>query len=170
MRYGRKRSTDGAEGWFTLGLRLACLAAIGGLASACTDDVPGGEGEVEAPEGSANRSSPADQASASGDSCPPPRDWGVAPRSDEASAADLVRNEMLIEADGSIRWNGAEIDDETARQYLELVSQMYPPPQLDLEVDADAPCDTVSAIVSTASGLLDCDRDCSYRERSRQAP
>lgn len=167
MRCANEMLSARAAGWTAGALRLAWLGVICGLASACAESAPPEDDEVEAPQAPAERSGPANPASASDDTCSPPRHWGVTPDSEETSPTDQLRNQVLIDADGSIQWNGVAIAGEELGQYLEIMSQMTPSPRLELEVDADAPCDAVAEVVSTASRLLDCDRHCGYRERPR---
>ncbi len=51
---------------------------------------------------------------------------------------DPVKNKVVVTAQGAILWNGASVNQEQLRQYLELSQQMNPIPELHLQPEPEA--------------------------------
>lgn len=63
--------------------------------------------------------------------------------------------DVAVRADGSLAWDGANIDDVGLRAALEHAARANPPPQLRLRADRKVPYERVAEVMSTAqeSGL-----------------
>ena len=61
---------------------------------------------------------------------------------------DPVKNKVVITAGGQILWNGAAVDQNQLRQYLELSQQMNPIPELHLQPDATARYEIVDKVLA----------------------
>jgi hypothetical protein len=134
--------------------RIAGLRLIGpaALIAACQQTVIGSSRLDRSPDGRRDGDAPARL-------CPAPSGWGlsIARRSKE------VRNKILVDRTGSIRWNGSPIDRERLRQYMELVAAMNPVGNVDVDVHPAAPCENVAEIVAMVASAVDCSRHCDYR-------
>jgi biopolymer transport protein ExbD len=51
---------------------------------------------------------------------------------------DPVKNKVVITAGGQILWNGAQVDQQQLRQYLEASQQVNPIPELHLQPEPEA--------------------------------
>jgi biopolymer transport protein ExbD len=60
-----------------------------------------------------------------------------------APPIDPVKNKITIDAQGTVMWNGAPIDDVTLSQYLTQTLQLNPEPELHFQPDANARYDVV---------------------------
>src|SRR5438270_5907971 len=61
---------------------------------------------------------------------------------------DVVKNTVVITADGKILWNGSPVDAVTLRQYLDTTQQMNPVPELHLQPDATARYELVDQVLA----------------------
>ena len=61
---------------------------------------------------------------------------------------DPVKNKVVITAGGQILWNGAPVQQEQLRQYLELSQQIQPIPELHLQPEPDARYDLVDQVLA----------------------
>lgn len=63
--------------------------------------------------------------------------------------------DVAVRADGSLAWDGTNVDDARLRAALERAAKMKPPPQLRLRADRKVPYERVAEVMSAAqeSGL-----------------
>jgi biopolymer transport protein ExbD len=61
---------------------------------------------------------------------------------------DPVKNKVVITAGGEILWNGAPVDQQQLRQYLELSQQIQPIPELHLQPEPDARYELVDEVLA----------------------
>ncbi len=61
---------------------------------------------------------------------------------------DPVKNKVVITAGGQILWNGAPVDQNQLRQYLELSQQMNPIPELHLQPEPEARYELVDDVLA----------------------
>ena len=61
---------------------------------------------------------------------------------------DPIKNKVVITAGGQILWNGAPVQQEQLRQYLELSQQINPIPELHLQPEPDAPYGVVDEVLA----------------------
>ena len=61
---------------------------------------------------------------------------------------DPVKNKVVITAGGQILWNGAPVQQEQLRQYLELSQQIQPIPELHLQPEPDARYELVDQVLA----------------------
>ena len=61
---------------------------------------------------------------------------------------DPVKNKVVITQAGAILWNGAPVNLETLRQYLDASQQMNPVPELHLQPEAEARYETVDEVLA----------------------
>jgi len=61
---------------------------------------------------------------------------------------DPVKNKVVITAGGQILWNGAPVDQNQLRQYLELSQQMNPIPELHLQPEPEARYELVDEVLA----------------------
>jgi biopolymer transport protein ExbD len=66
-------------------------------------------------------------------SCPPPRS---------------TKNEVVINAEGAILWNGLEVGESGLRYELALTKRMRPAPELHLRPDAEARYEIVDRVLA----------------------
>jgi biopolymer transport protein ExbD len=62
---------------------------------------------------------------------------------------DPVKNKVVITAAGQILWNGAAVNQDQLRQYLELSQQMNPIPELHLQPEPEARYVLVDEVLAT---------------------
>ncbi|HJR83547.1 MAG TPA: biopolymer transporter ExbD [Sphingomicrobium sp.] len=62
---------------------------------------------------------------------------------------DPVKNKVVITAGGEILWNGAPVNQQQLRQYLELSQQMNPIPELHLQPEPEARYELVDEVLAT---------------------
>ncbi len=65
-------------------------------------------------------------------------------------------NSITIKKDGSIRWNGANVDRATIERYLNSVRQMEPEPVTVLNFAKGTPCEPVRWVRQTMDKILEC--------------
>jgi len=61
---------------------------------------------------------------------------------------DPVKNKVVITAGGQILWNGGAVDQNQLRQYLELLQQMNPIPELHLQPEPEARYELVDDVLA----------------------
>ena len=61
---------------------------------------------------------------------------------------DPVKNKVVITAAGQILWNGAAVNQDQLRQYLELSQQMNPIPELHLQPEPEARYELVDEVLA----------------------
>ena len=61
---------------------------------------------------------------------------------------DPVKNKVVITAAGQILWNGAPVNPQQLRQYLELSQQMNPIPELHLQPEPEARYELVDEVLA----------------------
>ena len=59
-----------------------------------------------------------------------------------------TKNQVVVTAAGQILWNGAPVNQEQLRQYLELSQQMNPIPELHLQPEPDARYELVDEVLA----------------------
>ena len=61
---------------------------------------------------------------------------------------DPIKNKVVITADGGVLWNGATVNLDQLRVYLEASQQMNPVPELHLEPEAEARYELVDEVLA----------------------
>jgi biopolymer transport protein ExbD len=61
---------------------------------------------------------------------------------------DPVKNKIVILANGAILWNGAQVNQQQLRQFLEASQQMTPLPELHLQPEPNAPYGLVDEVLA----------------------
>jgi biopolymer transport protein ExbD len=61
---------------------------------------------------------------------------------------DPVKNKVVITASGQILWNGAAVNEQQLRQYLEVSQQMNPIPELHLQPEPEARYELVDQVLA----------------------
>ena len=61
---------------------------------------------------------------------------------------DPIKNKVVITANGQILWNGAAVNPQQLRQYLEVSQQMNPIPELHLQPEPDARYELVDEVLA----------------------
>ncbi|HEX9963390.1 MAG TPA: biopolymer transporter ExbD [Allosphingosinicella sp.] len=61
---------------------------------------------------------------------------------------DPVKNKIVITPQDAIMWNGAPINQETLRQYLDSTQMMNPVPELHLQPDPNARYELVDEVLA----------------------
>jgi biopolymer transport protein ExbD len=61
---------------------------------------------------------------------------------------DPVKNKVVITTGGQILWNGAPVQPEQLRQYLELSQQIQPTPELHLQPEPEARYELVDQVLA----------------------
>jgi biopolymer transport protein ExbD len=59
-----------------------------------------------------------------------------------------TKNIVVVTAQGQILWNGAPVNQDQLRQYLEVTQQMNPIPELHLQPEATARYETVDQVLA----------------------
>jgi biopolymer transport protein ExbD len=59
-----------------------------------------------------------------------------------------TKNKIVITAEGQILWNGAAVDLQTLRQYLDVTANMNPTPELHLQPDRLARYEIVDEVLA----------------------
>ena len=62
---------------------------------------------------------------------------------------DPVKNKVVVTAAGAVLWNGAPVNMEQLRQYLEISQQMNPIPELHLQPEPEARYEVVDEVLAT---------------------
>ena len=61
---------------------------------------------------------------------------------------DPIKNKVVITQPGAILWNGAPVNLETLRQYLDASQQMNPVPELHLQPEPESRYETVDEVLA----------------------
>jgi biopolymer transport protein ExbD len=61
---------------------------------------------------------------------------------------DPIKNKIVITQDGGVLWNGANVNLEQLRVYLEASQQMNPVPELHLQPEPDARYEVVDEVLA----------------------
>ena len=61
---------------------------------------------------------------------------------------DPIKNKVVITAGGALLWNGAPVNTDQLRQYLEVSQQMDPLPELHLQPESNARYETVDQVLA----------------------
>ena len=61
---------------------------------------------------------------------------------------DPIKNKIVITASGSLLWNGAPVNTQQLRQYLEVSQQMDPLPELHLQPEPTARYEVVDQVLA----------------------
>ena len=61
---------------------------------------------------------------------------------------DPVKNKVVITAQGAILWNGASVNQQQLRQYLDVSQQMNPLPELHLQPEPTARYELVDQVLA----------------------
>ena len=61
---------------------------------------------------------------------------------------DPVKNKVVITAGGQILWNGAAVNPQQLRQYLDVTQQMDPVPELHLQPEPEARYELVDEVLA----------------------
>ncbi len=62
---------------------------------------------------------------------------------------DPVKNKVVVTQAGAVLWNGAPVNMEQLRQYLEISQQMNPIPELHMQPEAEARYELVDEVLAT---------------------
>ena len=66
----------------------------------------------------------------------------------EPPPVDPIKNKIVVTADGGVLWNGANVNLEQLRVYLEASQQMNPVPELHLQPEPDARYELVDEVLA----------------------
>ena len=66
----------------------------------------------------------------------------------EPPPVDPIKNKIVITQDGGVLWNGANVNLEHLRVYLEASQQMNPVPELHLQPEPDARYEVVDEVLA----------------------
>ncbi len=61
---------------------------------------------------------------------------------------DPIKNKIVIMANGALLWNGAPVNTQQLRQYLEVSQQMDPLPELHLQPEPNARYEVVDQVLA----------------------
>ena len=61
---------------------------------------------------------------------------------------DPVKNKIVIMANGTLLWNGSQVNQQQLRQYLDVSQQMTPLPELHLQPEPNAPYGLVDEVLA----------------------
>ena len=61
---------------------------------------------------------------------------------------DPVKNLLVVTQAGTVTWNGAPVNLQQLRQYLDISQQMNPIPELHLQPEAEAPYGLVDEVLA----------------------
>ena len=67
---------------------------------------------------------------------------------DAPPPVDPVKNLLVVTAGGTVTWNGAPVNLEQLRQYLDISQQMNPIPELHLQPEPEAPYGVVDEVLA----------------------
>ena len=62
---------------------------------------------------------------------------------------DPIKNKVVIMQTGALLWNGAPVNSQQLRQYLDVSQQMDPVPELHLQPEPTARYETVDQVLAT---------------------
>jgi len=66
----------------------------------------------------------------------------------EPPPVDPIKNKVVITTDGGVLWNGAQVNLDQLKVYLEASQQMNPVPELHLQPDATARYEVVDEVLA----------------------
>ena len=66
----------------------------------------------------------------------------------EPPPVDPIKNKVVITQDGGVLWNGANVNLDQLRLYLEASQQMNPVPELHLQPEPDARYEVVDEVLA----------------------
>ena len=66
----------------------------------------------------------------------------------EPPPVDPVKNLLSVTADGTVTWNGAPVNLEQLRQYLDVSQQINPVPELHMQPEPEAPYGLVDEVLA----------------------
>ncbi|WP_420822783.1 ExbD/TolR family protein [Sphingomonas mesophila] len=69
-------------------------------------------------------------------------------QNDTPPPVDPIKNKIIINQAGGVLWNGAAVDLEQLRLYLEASQQMNPVPELHLEPESEARYELVDEVLA----------------------
>ncbi len=61
---------------------------------------------------------------------------------------DPIKNKVVITTQGAILWNGAPVNQQQLRQYLDVSQQMNPLPELHLQPEPNARYEVVDQVLA----------------------
>jgi biopolymer transport protein ExbD len=61
---------------------------------------------------------------------------------------DPIKNKIVIMTNGALLWNGAQVNTQQLRQYLEVSQQMDPLPELHLQPEPNARYEVVDQVLA----------------------
>ena len=61
---------------------------------------------------------------------------------------DPIKNKVVIQTNGAILWNGAQVNFQQLRQYLDISQQMNPLPELHLQPEPNARYEVVDQVLA----------------------
>ena len=67
---------------------------------------------------------------------------------DTPPPVDPIKNKVIITTQGAILWNGAPVNQQQLRQYLDISQQMNPLPELHLQPEPDARYEVVDQVLA----------------------
>jgi len=67
---------------------------------------------------------------------------------DTPPPVDPIKNKVVIQRSGAVLWNGAAVNMQQLRQYLDISQQMNPLPELHLQPEPDARYETVDQVLA----------------------
>jgi hypothetical protein len=73
-------------------------------------------------------------------------------------SAPLV-NQIAIDANGAIKWNGSEINVAMLEEYLATVTQMNPRPSVALDFKSGTPCGPIIQVRDLMEKILKCSEE-----------
>ena len=67
---------------------------------------------------------------------------------DTPPPVDPIKNKVIITTQGAILWNGAPVNSQQLRQYLDISQQMNPLPELHLQPEPEARYEVVDQVLA----------------------
>ena len=67
---------------------------------------------------------------------------------DTPPPVDPIKNKVVIQTNGAILWNGAAVNQQQLRQYLDISQQMNPLPELHLQPEPNARYEVVDQVLA----------------------
>ena len=67
---------------------------------------------------------------------------------DAPPPVDPIKNKVVIQTSGAVLWNGAPVNLQQLRQYLDISQQMNPLPELHLQPEPDARYEVVDQVLA----------------------
>ena len=75
-------------------------------------------------------------------------DLPVSSPDDQPPPVDPVKNLLSVTAQGTVTWNGAPVNLEQLRQYLDVSQQINPVPELHMQPEPEAPYGVVDEVLA----------------------